>query len=450
MSWWGRYLLGVSALVAVLGLGAASLGADLVAPDSPLAVALVVLDARVLLGVVVAAVATALGLYLYYLRTEDPSALVDGGPDVEALVPVYGDSEVLHRSVEGLVATDYEDLTVTVVVEPDDDDSRARATELAAEHPEVRCLVNRDRRGSKAGALNTAIEGSDADVIGMFDADQEPHPKLVSHAVATLEGDGQGNDGRGGGPRDEGNTAGDGAGDDGAEAVRVRSLPRPAGGLVESEAYYEYLLLFFLPQKLARAVLGLNVVGTRSVFVERTVFERVGRFDEGTLTEDMDFTHRCHQAGVSVRELLYYPAFEQPAHTLGDWWGQRIRWMTGHAEVGHAQLRDRAGFDADVLGSLATLCGTFLAGVVLATTVPKLVAAGLSSPWVVGAELAGLYGLLLATRSVDNRTAGTEGVGLAWLLLPVFLSLYGLAVVRALVGYALGWDGEWYRADKRA
>jgi GT2 family glycosyltransferase len=443
MSSWGRHVLRVAALVAVLVLGAASLGADLVAVDPPLSLALLVLDTRVLLGLAVAVFGVALVLYAYYLRVEDPAALVDSGRDVEALVPVYRDSEVLHRSVEGLVDCDYEDLTVTVVVEPDDDASRARAAELADEHPEVRCLVNRDRQGSKAGALNTAIEESDADVIGMFDADQEPHPKLVSHAVAALDGDREGSDGHGGG------SAGDGEG--GVGAARVRSLPRPVGGIVESEAYYEYLLLFFLPQKLARAVLGLGVVGTRSVLVERGVFERVGPFDEETLTEDMDFTHRCHQAGVGVRELLYYPAFEQPAHDLGDWWGQRVRWMTGHAEVGHAQLRGwRRRFDADVLGSLATLCGTFAAGVVLATTVPKLVAAALSDPAVVGAGLAGLFGLLLGTRALDNHTAGTDGFGLSWLLLPVFLSLYGLAVVRALVGYALGWDGGWYRADKRA
>jgi GT2 family glycosyltransferase len=424
MSSWGRYVLGAAVLVAVLGVGLASLATDLVTVGPPLSVVLLVLDARVLLWGGVAVFAVALGLYLHYLRAEDPTHLVDAGRDVEVVVPVYHDTAVMHRSVEGLVGTDYEDLTVTVVTEPDDSASRERAAELADAHPEVRWLVNRERQGSKAGALNTAIERSDADVVGLFDADQEPHPKLVSHAVAAL---------------------------DDHDAARMRSLPRPSGGLVEAEAYYEYLLLFFLPQKLARAALGMHVVGTRGVFLERSVFERVGLFDEGTLTEDMDFTHRCHQAGVAVRELLYYPAFEQPAHTLGDWWWQRVRWMTGHAEVGHAQLRGwRGRVDADVLGSLATLCGTFLAGVVMATAVPKLVAAGLDSPLVVGSGLAGLYGVALATRGVDNHTAGTEGFDGAWLLVPVFLSLYGLVIVQALAGYALGWDGEWYRADKQA
>lgn len=424
MSTWGRSILGLLVVVAVLALVAASLAADLLVADPPLSVLLLVLDVRVLLAVAVAVFAAALALYLYYLWGEDPSRLVHGGREVEALVPVYGDSEVMHRSVEGLVGSEYEDLTVTVVPEPDDCASLSRARELAAAHPEVRCLVNEERQGSKAGALNAAIERSEADVIAMFDADQEPHPKLLSHAVAHL---------------------------DDHDAARVRSLPSPRGGLVESEAYYEYLLLFFLPQKLAKATLGLEVVGTRSVLVERSVFAEVGLFDETTLTEDMDFTHRCHQAGVSVRELLYYPCFEQPAHSLSDWWWQRVRWMTGHAEVGHSQLQSwRGGFDADAVGSALTLAGTFAAGAVLSTTAPKLVLAGLSNPLPVLAGLAGLYGVALATRAVDNRTAGMDGYGIAWLLIPVFLSLYGLVVVQALAGYALGWEGEWYRAEKQA
>jgi cellulose synthase/poly-beta-1,6-N-acetylglucosamine synthase-like glycosyltransferase len=418
----GRYGLGAAVVLAVLVLGAASLAADVAAVGPPLSLVLLVLDVRVLLGLAATALGLGFLLYAYYLHAEDPSRLVDAGRDVEALVPVYEDTGVMHRSVEGLLASDYEDLTVTVVCEPDDAATVRRARELAGTHEDVRYLINEARRGSKAGALNVAVERSDADVLALFDADQEPHPRLVSHAVAALETH---------------------------DVARVRSLPRPSGR-IESEAYYEYLLLFFLPQKLGKALLGLEVVGTRSVLIERAVFERVGLFDEETLTEDMEFTHRCHQAGMAVRELLYYPAFEQPAHTLRDWWWQRVRWMTGHAEVGHVQLRRwRGQFDRDVLGSLLTLVGTFAAGVVMSTTVPKLALAALSDPLAVVAGLCGLYAVALATRAVDNRSAGLTGYGWAWLLLPVFLSLYGLVIVQALASYALGWDGEWYRADKQ-
>lgn len=419
-----RFAVGAVVAAGVVLVAGLSLVGDLVSADFPLSLVLFVLDARVLLGLAVAILWLSFVLYLYSLRSEDPSRLRHGGRAVDALVPAYGDAAVLHRSVEALVAAEYEDLTVTVVTEPDDEASRERATELAEEHADVRHLVNDDHPGSKAGALNAAIAASEADVIGMFDADQEPHPRLVPHAVAALEE---------------------------SAIARVRSLPDPSGGVLESLAYYEYLLLYFLPQKLVRSLLGLAFAGTRSVLVERSVFEEVGTFPEGHLAEDLEFTHRCHQAGVPIRELLYYPTFEEPAHALRDWWGQRVRWMSGQIAVGHGHARRwRNLLDPDYLGSLLTLVGTLVAGVLLATTVPKLALAATRHPLAVGAGLGGVYAVALATRIVDDRTADLDGVDLAWLFLPVALTVFGLVIVRVIVTYAVGREAEWYSVEKTA
>lgn len=419
-----RYLLGLVLAVGVLGLGFLSLFGDEIAAGPLVTGALVLLDTRLLLGLAVAIFAASFVLSLYYLRREDPSTLVFSGPSVEALVPVYDDAAVLHRSVEHLAASEYADLTVTLVCEPDDQASIERAVELSEKHENVGHLVNHDRTGSKAGALNAGIEASDADVVAMFDADQEPHPKLIPHAVAAL---------------------------DEAGVARVRSLPRPTGGLVESMAYYEYLFLYFLPQKLVRFVLGMNFAGTRSILVASEVFDRVGAFEEGHLAEDLDFTHAVHQAGVEVRELRHYPCFEQPAHAFGDWWGQRVRWMSGQVAVSHQQLRAWRDFaDLDYLGSLVTLVGTAVAGVLLATTVPKLALSALEHPLFVGGGLAAIYAVALATRYVDDRTTDLEGFGLAWLLLPVTFSLFGLVIVQVLVQYAFGRVGGWYSVEKSA
>lgn len=424
MTSWVRYVAALAIALALVGLGFAGLITGPVAMGPILPLVILVLDTPVLFAFAVGLFAVSLLLYLSSLHAEDPSRLVSAGPEVEALVPVYDDSAVLHRSVEGLIDSEYGNLTVTVVAEPDDRASIDRAAELAAEHDDVAYLVNEARQGTKAGALNTAIERSDADIVGLFDADQQPHPKLLAHAVAYLQDH---------------------------DAVRVRSLPKPTDGVIESEAYYEYLLLFFLPQKLARFVLGFQIVGTRSVLLRREVFEEVGLFNEETLTEDIDFTHKCHQAGVSIRELCYYPCFEEAPHRLDDWWWQRVRWVRGHVEVGHDHLQKwRNLFDPAFLGSLVTLAGTFAAGVLLAFTLPKLALAGLSSPVFVGTALATLYAVALATRAVDNRVAGTDGFELSWLLMPAFFSLYGLVIVQVLVGYVVGWDAEWYQVDKQA
>lgn len=379
-----------------------------------------VLDVRVWFAVAVVILGASLLLYLYGLFREDPDALVHAGRSVEALVPVHDEPDVMHRSVEHLVASTYEDIAITIICEPDDQPSLARAAELAAEHERVEYIRNR-RPGSKAGALNDAIDRSDADVIAMFDADQEPHPELIAHGMAAL--------------REH-------------DIARVRSLPRPTGR-IESMAYYEYLLLFFLPQKLARTVLGLGIVGTRSVLIDRSVFDEVGLFDEETLTEDMDFTHRCHQANCSVRELLYYPCYEEAAHTLRDWWGQRVRWISGHVSVCHRHLSDWRNLrDRAFLSSLLSLVGTFAVGSLLSVTVPLLVLVALAHPGVVAMGLSGIYGITLTTRGIDNYTADTDGFDLAWLLVPVALTLFGLVVVQVVVSYVVGRETNWYHVEK--
>ncbi len=426
MASWLRALVGVCFVVAVLGLALASLVVGFVDLGPVLSLVFLAVDVRLLLWLAVGIFLLGFVLYLLALRAEDPDALAFDGPSVEAVVPVYRDAGVMHRSVEGLVATEYESLAITIVTEPDDEASADRAADLAAEHDTVSHLVNDERRGSKAGALNTAIERSDADVIAMFDADQEPHPKLVPHAMARLETP----------PAD-------------ADVARVRSLPDPSGGLLEAMAYYEYLLLYFLPQKVVRAVLGMAFAGTRSVLVRRSVFEEVGLFSEGHLAEDLDFTHRCHQANVDIAELLYYPTFEEPAHTLRDWWGQRIRWMAGQVAVSGSHLRNwRALVDPETLGSVLTLVGTLVAGVLLSMTVPKVAIGLVTSPLVVGGGLVALYGVCLATRLVDDRSAGMEGVGVAWLLMPVTLSLFGLVIVQVVLAYAFDRDFGWHSVEK--
>jgi cellulose synthase/poly-beta-1,6-N-acetylglucosamine synthase-like glycosyltransferase len=426
MASWLRALVGVCFVVAVLGLAVASLAVGFLDVGSTLSLVLLLVDVRLLLWLAVAIFVLGFLFYLLALRREDPQALAFEGPSVEAIVPVYRDAGVMHRSVQGLLASEYASLSVTIVTEPDDDASTERARELAEEHDPVSHLVTDERRGSKAGALNTAIERSEADVIAMFDADQEPHPKLVPHAMATLE-----------------------EGDADADVARARSLPDPSGGVLEAMAYYEYLLLYFLPQKVVKAVLGMAVAGTRSVLVRRSVFDEVGLFSEGHLAEDLDFTHRCHQANVAVAELLYYPTFEEPAHTMADWWGQRVRWMAGQVAVSGSHLRDwRAIFDPNTLGSVLTLVGTLIAGVLLSMTVPKVALGLVTSPVVVGGGLLALYGVCLATRLVDDRSAGMAGVGVAWLLMPVTLSLFGLVIVQVVLAYAFDRDFGWHSVEK--
>ncbi|MFC7138688.1 glycosyltransferase [Halosimplex aquaticum] len=347
---------------------------------------------------------------------------VTDGPRVAAVVPVYRDAPALDRSVESLLDSRYANLQVTVVAEPDDDASLARAAELADEHARVDRLVNTRYPGSKAGAVNYAAEVTEAPVVAVFDADERVDPGFVGGAVARLT--------------------------EGADAVQGRTVPEP-DGLVETLAYYESVLLNELSHRLLGLLTGFRMVSSRAVVLRRSAFERVGGYDTAMLTEDFDFAFRCFEADLAVEELFSRPSTIEAAHCGRDWWGQRKRWMTGYAQVLHRRLAGLRPLEWRSVVALATCAGAVFGNLLLLSMVSKVaVLAATGREALIAVLLAAVLGVSLLVRTVDAVGGHVDGVGVGWLLAPVVFPLYGLAGVKGAVEYAITWDGEWFHASK--
>jgi len=345
------------------------------------------------------------------------------GPAVTAVVPVHRDAAVLHRSVESLLASRYEDLRVLVVAEPGDTASLERARGLAA-HDRVELLVNTASPGSKAGAVNYAASVTDTPYLGVFDADERVDPWFLPAAVAGLAD---------------------------ADVVQGRTVPEPTGP-VETVAYYESVLLADLSDRLLSALTGFEVAASRTVLMRRSAFEAVGGYDPAMLTEDFAFAFDCYAADLEVTELFAHASTTEAAHTVADWWGQRKRWMTGYAQVFHRLLGDcRAPDQYRTLVAPLICGGSVLGNLFVLSLLPKvavLLTAGAAN-WL-ALPLLTLVGTALALRLYDARAGLVESVGLGYLLTPAVLPLFGLAGVKAIVEYLLTWEGEWYSVAKGA
>ncbi|ELZ30243.1 family 2 glycosyl transferase [Halosimplex carlsbadense 2-9-1] len=343
------------------------------------------------------------------------------GPEIAAIVPSYGDAGALHRSVESLLAADYGDLSVYVVCEPGDESTLSVARSLA-ERRRVTCLVNDRDPGSKAAAVNCAVDHTDAPYVGVFDADERVHPTFVPAAAAGLADH---------------------------EAVQGRTVPRP-DGLLEAVTYYESVVLGYLSHRLVALLTDFDMVASNALVVRRSTYERVGGYDPRMLTEDFDFAFRCYEDGVSVQSSFAYPSEIEGAHTLRDWWGQRKRWMTGYAQVFHRRLgrlhpiaRPRS------VASLVFCGGAILGNFVVLSLVPQAVVLAVGGgPAVLAATLGTLAGICLGVRLLDRRVGVVDSVGLGWLLVPFVLPFYSLAAIKGIVEYPISWRGEWFRVEK--
>jgi cellulose synthase/poly-beta-1,6-N-acetylglucosamine synthase-like glycosyltransferase len=343
------------------------------------------------------------------------------GATVTAVVPVHQDAAALHRSVESLLGSRYEDLRVVIVAEPGDRSSIERAREYAT-GDRVELLVNDRYPGSKAGAVNYAAEVTESEYLAVFDADERVDPRFVPAAVAALED---------------------------CDVVQGRTIPEP-DGLIETVAYYESVVLGDLSQRLLTAVTEFTVAASRTVVMRRAAFEAVGGYDPEMLTEDYAFAFACYEAGLDVAEQFSYASTIEAAHSLTDWWGQRKRWMTGYAQVLHRLVADcTSPRNYRTLVSPAICAGSVVGNLFMLSLVPKMAVLVVNNvaSWVVLPVLT-LIGVALAMRTYDARAGRLDGVGVGSLVTPAVLPLYSLAGIKAVVEYLLGWDGEWYSVAK--
>ncbi|MFW5929224.1 MAG: glycosyltransferase, partial [Halobacteriota archaeon] len=334
-----------------------------------------------------------------------------------AIVPIYNEAEILHKSVESLKRSSYEDVDVCVVCEEDDRESVERAMELGCD-----VLVN-NHPGSKAGAINTAFEErTEYDYYAIFDADEEVVDGFLSKAVGTIE-------------------------EGGHEAFEGRRIPETRG-IVESFGYCERAV-FYILFKFMEAT-GFRNLGSASVVMERDVWERTGGYDD-MLTEDIDFHHKSYRARVDVANDRRVNTVMEAPHTWSDFWHQRKRWRMGWVQVLHKTLK--GGYDnylslRGVYSTSRIFLGV-LGTVSILVLVPKMLVLFLLDldffylfPLVSLASVTALISLR------DSRYDKVGFLGFNAVLSILVLPFTSFLALKSLVEYVVSGECGWYQVEK--
>lgn len=354
-------------------------------------------------------------------RDRPPAVPATSGPAVRGIVPAYRDADVVDVAVEGLLDSEYEPLSVSVVVEPDDPPTRERAEELAAEHERVECLVN-GTPGSKAGAINHVVRTHEEDHFVVVDADERVDPEFVPAAVGALQGD--------------------------VDVYQGRRIPKPTG-VVETLAYCERVIILGGYAVFER--MGFENPRSSSTAFTRETFRRVGGFDRERLAEDIEFAHQCNNADLSVVRDRKHTSTHEAPHTLRDFWGQRKRWRMGEIQVCASRMRNALFRESGVRGASAAgrAAGSIVGGLLMLVFASHVLllalleaTAVLAVPFlIVFATIVGVW-----TRDYLAGRVGIPSWSLA--LFPLLFPLLGALTVKSVLEYYLTWDGEWYFVTK--
>jgi len=235
-----------------------------------------------------------------------------GATSFSAIVPFRHErEEVVRATVERLVNQTHDDVEVVLSVGHDDPESVAMAERLAAEWPQqVLVSIDTSEQKSKPRQLNTALRSCTREYVSIFDAESLAHPELFAHAEAKLAGG-----------RYQVVQAG-------VQLVNHRTTWFALRNCME---YF----FWFRSRLHLHARHGFIPLGGNTVFVQRSLIEDFGGWDERCLTEDCDLGVRLSARGVEVG-VVYDPRLvtrEESPDSVSAMVRQRSRWNQGFLQV---------------------------------------------------------------------------------------------------------------------
>ncbi|MFC8076375.1 glycosyltransferase [Streptomyces sp. NPDC057307] len=237
----------------------------------------------------------------------------DGGParSFSLLLPARHEQAVLEHTIERLLQSSHTRFEIIVIVGHDDPETAEVAERAAARDPaRVRVVVDTHLSKNKPKALNTALPYCTGEVVGVFDAEDQVHPELLTHVDHAFRSTGadvvQG----------------------GVQLINFHSSWYSLRNCLE---YF----FWFRSRLHLHAQKGFIPLGGNTVFVRTDVLRDAGGWDPDCLAEDCDLGVRLSSIGKKV--VVAYDSDmvtrEETPGSLVSLLKQRTRWNQGFLQV---------------------------------------------------------------------------------------------------------------------
>ena len=226
-------------------------------------------------------------------------------PSVTLCVPAYNEEDSIVSTVESLLALDYpqDKLTIIVVDDGSTDATLTRAHSFRSQHVRV---VSQHNKG-KAAAVNHGIRLAKSEIFGVFDADSKADPDSLKHMLPYFDID----------------TVG-------AVISPIRVWRTDL--FLEQIQRFEYIMANFV-RKLMSLVGTLHTTpGVLSLY-RLDVLKTIGGFDETSLTEDYEIAMRLRRYHYTIRLCPDSRTYTYVPTTMGSLWKQRVRWFRGFIDT---------------------------------------------------------------------------------------------------------------------
>jgi cellulose synthase/poly-beta-1,6-N-acetylglucosamine synthase-like glycosyltransferase len=222
-------------------------------------------------------------------------------PVVSVVMPAYNEEKYIVQSIRSILDTDYPKDKLDIIIVDDGSKDNTLKVAKAFESPCLRVFTKQN--GGKGAALNFGLAKAKGELVATMDADSYLTKETIRELIPHFE-------------------------EADVMAVTPAVKVRPSDSWLKEFQRVEYLMILF-SRKLLSFIDSVPVTpGPFSMF-RRTVFEKVGGFDEKNLVEDQEIALRIQSHNLKIKSSMTADVYTEPPDNMKDLFTQRVRWQRG-------------------------------------------------------------------------------------------------------------------------
>ncbi len=235
-------------------------------------------------------------------------------PRVCILIPAHNEETVIQRTLEAMVKLEYphDKLDILVINDGSSDKTGEIVEHISKLDSRVRCYnVPKGEGGrGKSRALNLGLKQTDAEVIAVYDADNQPLPDALKYLVAELLLH----------P------------DLGAVLGNFRTINKDRTWLTRFVSI-ETMSFQAILQAGRWAMFKVATLPGTNFVIWKHLLDDLNGWDEDAITEDSELSIRVYRQGYKIKYIPFAVTLEQEPETISVWAKQRTRWVRGNNYV---------------------------------------------------------------------------------------------------------------------
>ncbi|WP_268225685.1 glycosyltransferase [Sinomicrobium oceani] len=222
---------------------------------------------------------------------------------IDIIIAAFNEEKGIINTVNNLLKIDYTEYNILIIDDGSTDKTKNLLEQYFSNNPKIKLLANKKNEG-KARALTNALAFSQADIVVFIDADTHVQPNVLKIIYSVFK-------------------------DQRIAAISGNLKVRNQNNLLTVIQHLEYQATFNFEREVFDKINTLTTIPGAICAFQRIKLQRIGGFNNETLTEDCDVTFKLLREGVRIKNEKQVIGYTEAPESLHMFLRQRIRWNYG-------------------------------------------------------------------------------------------------------------------------